>query len=107
VHEGQLLGAKGAGVMRALLGSSRYLLEQSSVDERLLSLMQLRVSQINSCGFCCVLHANEARDAPESPQYRISHAAAERELPHQADANTSVTIDDDVIAYRSRLFGLA
>ncbi len=40
----------------------------SSIDERLKSTVELRVSQINGCAYCVDLHSNEARNAGESQQ---------------------------------------
>ena len=57
---------------RSLLAVTRYLMENSTIAERLLSLVQLRASQINGCGFCTVLHANEARDAGETNERLVA-----------------------------------
>jgi AhpD family alkylhydroperoxidase len=50
------------------------------LDERLLELVKLRVSQLNGCGFCLDLHAPKARHAGESQQ-RLDVLAAWREVP--------------------------
>lgn len=42
--------------------------ESFSVDPRLRALVELRVSQMNGCGYCVDLHAREARDRGESQQ---------------------------------------
>ncbi len=42
--------------------------ESFSIDPRLRALVELRVSQINGCGYCVDLHAREARDRGESQQ---------------------------------------
>lgn len=39
-----------------------------SIDPRLRALVELRVSQMNGCGYCVDLHAREARDRGESQQ---------------------------------------
>jgi AhpD family alkylhydroperoxidase len=65
---------------RALLAVTRYLIEDSTLDERLPALVQLRASQINGCGFCTVLHANEARDADETNE-RLVALPSWREIP--------------------------
>jgi hypothetical protein len=43
-------------------------LESFSIDPRLRALVELRVSQVNGCGYCVDLHAREARDRGESQQ---------------------------------------
>ena len=43
-------------------------LESFSIDSRLRALVELRVSQVNGCGYCVDLHAREARDRGESQQ---------------------------------------
>jgi AhpD family alkylhydroperoxidase len=42
--------------------------ESFSIDPRLRALVELRVSQVNGCGYCVDLHAREARDRGESQQ---------------------------------------
>lgn len=49
-----------------------------SIDARLRALLELRVSQINGCVFCCDRHASEARAAGESQQ-RLDCLVAWRE----------------------------
>lgn len=39
-----------------------------SIDDKLKSLIELRVSQINGCTYCICLHSNEARNLGESQQ---------------------------------------
>jgi len=43
------------------LYQSRDSLEQSPLDKNLRILIELRVSQINGCAFCCEMHVKEAR----------------------------------------------
>ncbi|MFI4954289.1 MAG: carboxymuconolactone decarboxylase family protein [Gammaproteobacteria bacterium] len=38
-------------------------LKDSPLEASIRVLVELRVSQINGCAYCCVLHANEARKA--------------------------------------------
>jgi len=39
-----------------------------SIDARLKTIVELRVSQINGCAYCIDLHSNEARNVGESQQ---------------------------------------
>jgi len=49
--------------------------QQLPLDSGLSLLVQLRVSQVNGCAFCCALHADQARRARES-QHRLDVLAA-------------------------------
>jgi AhpD family alkylhydroperoxidase len=53
-------------------------LEQSTLPKILRELVQLRVSQINGCGFCVDIHTKEAAAAGETP-LRINLVATWRE----------------------------
>lgn len=53
--------------INALLGLEGYLRE-SGMDERLLDLVRMRVSQMNGCAYCLDMHAKELRAAGESEQ---------------------------------------
>lgn len=37
-------------------------IRKSGIDEKLIALVELRVSQINSCAYCCSYHAKELSD---------------------------------------------
>ena len=52
---------------QAMLGLEQYL-AQSQLDQRLLSLVKVRASQINRCAFCIDMHTKEARKAGEIEQ---------------------------------------
>ncbi len=52
---------------QAMLGLERYLY-QSGLDNKLLSLIKVRASQINKCAFCIDMHTKEARKAGETEQ---------------------------------------
>lgn len=56
------------------------LLAESGLEPALLSLVQLRASQLNRCAFCLALHAREAQALGESGD-RLSGLAAWREAP--------------------------
>jgi len=59
--------------------------KQSSVPHRTLTLMQLRASQINGCGYCVDMHARELRTDGDSEE-RIAAVAAWRDTPYFDDA---------------------
>lgn len=37
-------------------------IRQSGIDNKLIALAELRVSQLNGCAYCCAFHANELRN---------------------------------------------
>jgi len=50
----------------ALIAVENYL-KNSGLDHRLLTLVKVRVSQINGCAYCLHMHTEEARKLGESP----------------------------------------
>lgn len=58
---------KGQNAFKAFYGLNVYL-AKSSLDENLINLLSLRVSQINGCAFCLDMHAKDLRAAGESEQ---------------------------------------
>ena len=50
-------------------------LVNSSLDQQLRALIELRVSQINGCAYCCSLHTSEARKH-KIPQKKLDELAA-------------------------------
>jgi AhpD family alkylhydroperoxidase len=64
------------------LGAS---VKKAGVPGRTLTLMQLRASQINGCGYCVDMHAKELRADGDSED-RISAVAAWRDTTYFTDA---------------------
>ena len=50
---------------KAMAGLQAYV-DQSGLEKSLLKLVEIRVSQINGCAFCLVMHTNDARKHGES-----------------------------------------
>jgi AhpD family alkylhydroperoxidase len=69
--------------MRAMFALSGYL-EQSSLDESLLDLVQMRASQINGCAYCLDMHIKDALARGESEQ-RLYLLDAWRECPFYSE----------------------
>ena len=67
----------------AVMGLSRYL-SQSSIEQKLLNLVELRASQINGCAYCIDMHWKDARAAGETEQ-RLYGLAAWREAPYYSE----------------------
>jgi AhpD family alkylhydroperoxidase len=66
-------------VIGAMIGLNK-IIERSGLEEKLLLLVEIRVSQINGCGFCLDMHTKDARLAGETEQ-RIYLLSAWREAP--------------------------
>ena len=62
------------GAYSQLAGIERYL-HQSGLDERLILLMKMRVSQINGCAYCLALHARHLRELGEREDRVTAHRA--------------------------------
>jgi len=62
------------GVYGALKQGQNYV-DQCGFDHKILELVRLRVSQINSCAYCLDMHYKEAIHAGETPLRLISVSA--------------------------------
>lgn len=68
---------KFADVIGGMIGLNK-IIESSGIEEKLLLLVEIRVSQINGCGYCIDMHTKDARIAGETEQ-RIYLLSAWRE----------------------------
>ncbi len=71
------------GAYETLLGMHKYL-RRSGLEERLLDLLDLRVSQINGCAFCVDMHWKDLRSLGEDEQ-RLYMLSAWREWAGYSD----------------------
>jgi len=71
------------GVFKAMLGLGQYL-HGCGLEESLLTLVDLRASQINGCAYCIDMHWKDLRAAGESEQ-RLYSLDAWRESPFYTD----------------------
>ncbi len=55
------------GLYEAMLGLHKHL-DRSGLEERLLNLVYLRVSQVNGCAFCVDMHWKDLRNLGEDEQ---------------------------------------
>ncbi|OQP56440.1 carboxymuconolactone decarboxylase family protein [Niastella populi] len=69
-----------AGVYNALKQGQNYV-DQCGLDYKLLELIYMRVSQINSCAYCLDMHFKKAIHAGETP-IRLLSVAAWRETDY-------------------------
>jgi AhpD family alkylhydroperoxidase len=70
-------------VFGAMFGLNKVL-DKSGLDHKLLYLVEVRVSQINGCGFCIDMHTKDARLDGETEQ-RLYLLQAWRETPLYSD----------------------
>ncbi len=70
---------KFSDVFGAMLGLNKAI-ESAGLDHKLLYLVEVRVSQINGCGFCLDMHTRDARLEGETEQ-RLYLLNAWREAP--------------------------
>jgi AhpD family alkylhydroperoxidase len=70
-----------------MLGLEKYL-AQCGLEEGLLHLVKLRVSQINGCAFCLDMHWKDLRAIGENEQ-RLYSLDAWRECPYYTDRERS------------------
>ncbi len=68
---------------QALLRFDEYV-RQCGLEQSLLELIRIRVSQINGCGYCIDIHTKDARAAGESEQ-RLYCLSAWQETPFYSD----------------------
>lgn len=76
-------------------------LDNFSIDKKLRRLIEVRVSQINGCAYCCDLHSRQARNAgvPQQildvlPAWRESDFLSEKEMAALEWAETITEISD-------------
>jgi AhpD family alkylhydroperoxidase len=70
----RILFKEAPGVYNALKQGQNYV-DNCGLDRKLVKLVYLRVSQINSCAYCLDMHFKEATHAGESPLRLISVSA--------------------------------
>jgi AhpD family alkylhydroperoxidase len=71
------------GAYQAMLSLEKYL-QQCGLEDGLLHLIKLRVSQINGCAFCLDMHWKDLRAGGENEQ-RLYSLDAWRECPYYTD----------------------
>ncbi|SIO00842.1 carboxymuconolactone decarboxylase family protein [Chitinophaga niabensis] len=97
---------KGQGALKTLFHTGAYL-KKSLIDEKLITLVDMRVSQINGCAYCLDMHSKDALAHGEDAQ-RLFTLNAWRETPFftdreraalaWAEAVTAAHVPDDVYA---------
>src|SRR5215471_14326598 len=88
------------GVYKAMLGLEQYL-HECSLDQPLIHLIKLRVSQINGCAFCLDMHWKDLRALGENEQ-RLYSLDAWRECPYYTDRERSALAWAEAVTHISR-----
>lgn len=71
------------GIYEAMLGLEKYL-HQCGLEQKLMDLLKLRVSQINGCAYCIDMHWKDLRALGETEQ-RLYGLNAWKESPYYSD----------------------
>src|SRR5882757_8581175 len=92
------------GFIDGLMKTGSYL-KKSGLDQKLLTLVDYRVSQINGCAFCLDMHHKDAIHLGET-ELRLHSLAAWKECPYYteqeravlayAEAVTTGSVEDEV-----------
>jgi AhpD family alkylhydroperoxidase len=72
------------GIYKAMNAAEKQI-STFTIDKKLAELVKLRASQLNGCGYCVNLHAQDARRAGESEQ-KVFAVSAWWETPFFTDA---------------------
>ena len=76
------------GLFQAMYAVQEYI-NKSGIDEKLLALIRMRVSQINSCAYCIDMHFKEGIAAGETA-LRLISVTAWRETPYYSPEEQAV-----------------
>jgi AhpD family alkylhydroperoxidase len=72
------------GAYRAMLGLEAYL-RDCGLEVKLVTLVKLRVSQINGCGYCIDMHWKDLRALCDEPEHRLYALDAWQESPFYSE----------------------
>jgi AhpD family alkylhydroperoxidase len=103
---------KGMAALKPVFALGLYI-KKSTIDLKLIGLIDFRVSQINRCAYCLDMHSKEARAHGETEQ-RLYGLSAWREAPYYtpreraalawAEALTAASVSDEVYAEARKEF---
>jgi AhpD family alkylhydroperoxidase len=85
------------GLMQSLFQVQQYV-DQSGIDKRLLALIRMRVSQINSCAYCIDMHFKEGVEEGETP-LRLISVSAWRETPYYSPEEQAVLAFAEILTH--------
>jgi len=77
-----------AGLLEGMRKTQDFI-ENSGLDHKLLELLFMRVSQINSCAYCMDMHYKKGLHYGETP-LRLISVSAWRETPYYTEAEQAV-----------------
>lgn len=85
------------GFLTALLKGQEYV-DNSGLDIKLLELIRMRVSQINSCAYCLDMHLKEGMEAGDTA-LRLVSVSAWREAPYYSPKEQAVLEFAETLTY--------
>src|SRR4029079_18086850 len=86
-----------AGALHVMLQVQEYI-DKSGLDHKLLTLLRVRVSQINSCAYCLDMHFKEGIAEGETP-LRLFSVSAWRETPYYSPAEQAALAFAEVLTH--------
>lgn len=85
------------GLLQGMFQSQQFV-DNSGLDPKLLALIRMRVSQINSCAYCLDMHFKEGVAEGETP-LRLFSVAAWRETPYYSPGEQAVLAFAEVMTH--------
>lgn len=76
------------GIFQHLINIEEFI-KTSGLDENLLELLRLRISQINGCAYCVDMHHKELKHTKES-ELRLSSVVVWKETPYFTEKERAV-----------------
>lgn len=83
------------GMLEVLLNIEHFI-SKSGLDKKLIGLIKVRASQINSCAYCLDMHYKEAKQAGETEQ-RLYSLPAWRETPYYSPKEQAVLAFTEIL----------
>jgi AhpD family alkylhydroperoxidase len=86
-----------AGALQGMLQAQAYI-DKSGLDHKLLALLRMRVSQINSCAYCLDMHFKEGIAEGETA-LRLFSVSAWRETPYYSPVEQAALAFSEVLTH--------
>jgi AhpD family alkylhydroperoxidase len=83
------------GMLQVVLNVEHYI-NKSGLDKKLIGLIKVRASQINSCAYCLDMHYKEAKHAGETEK-RLYSLPAWRETPYYSAKEQAVLAFTEIL----------
>lgn len=92
---------KEIGEIMGHLGQTHVMMEQAGLSRALSHLIELRVSQINQCGYCVKMHSTDARKDNETDK-RLDRLAVWNAVSDFTDAEKAAFAWAEALTYLDR-----